>query len=331
MVVVKWLYMDKIYRVYIILLNWNGWKDTVRCLESVFRSDYKDFRVIVCDNNSSDRSLEYIRQWAEGDLDPIQLNEDGNGPHQDLHQDLHGLFHPPVPKPVASGQLELIQTGSNRGFSAGNNVGIRIALRHNPDFIWLLNNDTLIQKDTLSTLVTFMEGHASVGLAGASIYWADAPSIVQTLGGGKLLPITGTDRFLLKPGPIQYVTGTSLFIRRKVLDDIGLLDEGFFFYWEDTDYSTRAGKAGWRMGTSDQSVVYHKHSATVGGQSLKSDLFKIASLGRYFKKHRPRTWWLPVGFNLLGMLVKRVLRGQFKRIPPILKEAFKRTDLIAKK
>lgn len=324
--------MANTYNIYIILLNWNGWQDTVRCLESIFRSNYKDYRVVVCDNHSSDGSMEYLKQWANGTLEVHEWSSN----RENVHESLKRVYLPPVPKPVEywepnpqegakdNGPLVLIQTGSNNGFAAGNNVGIRFALTDDPDYIWLLNNDTLIEPNTLSTLHDFMNTHISMGLAGASIFQASHPATPQTIGGGKLRRITGTDYFTASPGAIHYVTGTSLFIRKQVIHDIGLLDEGFFFYWEDTDYSTRAKHAGWEIGTSLESIVYHKHSASVGGQSLKSDLFKIASLSRYFKKHKPLSWWFPVTFNLLGMLVKRVLRGQFNRIAPILKEAFKR-------
>jgi GT2 family glycosyltransferase len=323
--------------VYIILLNWNGWKDTVQCLESVMRCDYKDFRVIVCDNDSSDHSMEHIKKWADGNLDAGAMGTS-------VHEELEPLILPAVPKPVAYVELDretaetgaldkidkiqdtplvLIQTGANHGFSAGNNVGIHFALRFKPDYIWLLNNDTLIKENTLSTLVTYMETNKDTGLAGGAIYRADEPGSLQTLGGGTLLPLIGTDRFKLKAGPIDYVTGTSLFVRTQVTEEIGLLDEGFFFYWEDTDYSARAGKAGWHLAMVEDAVVYHKFSASVGSRSLKSDLFKIASLTRYFKKHQPYRWWIPVGINLLGMLIKRLFRGQFRRMVPIIKAMFK--------
>jgi hypothetical protein len=77
------------------------------------------------------------------------------------------------------------------------------------------------------------------------------------------------------------------------------------------------------LGVASNAVVYHKFSASVGGQSLKSDLFKVASLTRYFKKHQGKWWFFPVGFNISGMLVKRLFRGQFGRIWPILKESWK--------
>ncbi len=318
--------------VYTILLNWNGWRDTIHCLESVLRSDYPDYRVILCDNNSTDGSLEKIKAWAEGRF----VLEDR------LNDQLDPLIFPAVAKPVTyieytredarsgdregdeSTPLVLIQTGSNGGYSAGNNVGIRYALEKKADYVWLLNNDTVIRKDTLRQLIDHVDEDDALGLAGAMIYFASEPGKIQTIGGGTIAPFTGLDRFVQAGKGIDYVTGTSLLVKGTVFQDVGLLDDGFFFYWEDVDFSRRAAAAGWKMTYAEKAVVYHKFSATVGSASLKSDLFKAASLVRFFKKHqRPLRWLFPVVFNIGGMLVNRLLRGQWKRIFPIAGEAFR--------
>jgi GT2 family glycosyltransferase len=317
--------------VYIILLNWNGWKDTSQCLESVLRSDYPNFRVIVCDNRSTDGSMQKITDWAEGKL---VVDEK-------INEELKFLISPPLEKPLAYVQytqaeaeeggknddekipLVLIQNDSNAGYSGGNNVGIRYALQKNADYIWLLNNDTVVTDSTLKELVYRMQSDENIGLVGAVIYHASEPSKIQAYGGGKIMKILGVDRFVYSPGVIDYVSGTSLFIKREVIEQVGLLDEKFFFYWEDADYSKRVLKKGWKLGVASNAIVYHKFSASVGGQSLKSDLFKVASLTRYFKKHQKVRWVIPVGFNISGMVVKRLFRGQPGRVWPILKESIK--------
>jgi GT2 family glycosyltransferase len=102
-----------------------------------------------------------------------------------------------------------------------------------------------------------------------------------------------------------------------------MLDEKFFFYWEDVDFSKRALKKGWKLGVAANAVVYHKFSTAVEGQSLRSDLFKAASLVRYFKKHQRIRWIFPVLFNVSGMIVNRFFRGQSNRVKPILNATFK--------
>jgi GT2 family glycosyltransferase len=317
--------------VYIILLNWNGWKDTCQCLESVLHSDYPNFRVIVCDNQSTDDSMQKIKDWAEGKL---IIDEK-------INEKFKSLISPPIQKPLAYVQytqeeaeeggknddkeipLVLIRNDSNAGYSAGNNVGIRYALKKNADYIWLLNNDTVITNTTLKELVYRVLSGENLGLVGTLIYHASEPSKIQAYGGGKIMKVLGVDRFVYSPGEIDYVSGTSLFIKREVIEQVGLLDEKFFFYWEDADYSRRVLEKGWNLGVASNAIVYHKFSASVGGQSLKSDLFKVSSLTRYFKKHKRGWWFIPVGFNISGMLVKRLFRGQFGRIWPIFKESIK--------
>ncbi len=317
--------------VYVILLNWNGWKDTLHCLESVFRSDYADFRVVVCDNGSTDGSLEKIRAWADGVLEV----------EDELNEELVPLVFPGVEKPVSYAEysreeaeaggkesdmgcsLVLIRNGSNDGFAAGNNVGIRYALKSQADYVWLLNNDTLVKANTLKELVYREEAEDNIGVSGAVIYFASEPSRIQTYGGGKLSRVTGRDRFIHSPGPVHYVAGTSLFVRREVWERVGLLDEGFFFYWEDVDFCHRVLEAGWQLAVAANAVVYHKFSSSVGGQSLRSDLFKVASLIRYFRKHWGFGCCFRVGFNISGMIVNRLFRRQFSRVGPIVKETFK--------
>jgi GT2 family glycosyltransferase len=317
--------------VYIILLNWNGWKDTCQCLESVLRSDYPNFRVIVCDNRSTDGSMQKIKDWAEGKVTADEK----------ISEKLKPLISPPIKKPLVYVEytraeaekggktddenipLVLIRNDSNAGYSGGNNVGIRYALQKNADYIWVLNNDTVITKTTLKELVYRVQSGENFGLVGTLIYYASEPSKIQVYGGGKIMKVLGVDRFVYSPGVIDYVSGTSLFIKREVIEQVGLLDEKFFFYWEDADYARRVLNAGWKLGVASNAIVYHKFSASVGGQSLKSDLFKVASLTHYFNKHQRGWWFIPVGFNISGMLVKRLFRGQFGRILPILKESIK--------
>src|ERR1035438_3867545 len=139
----------------IIILNWNGWKDTIECLESVFRLDYPDFRVIVCDNNSHNDSLDKIKAWADGRLPASQSNPE-----------LAYLTSPAVPKPIPyrelnreesesggafyDARLVLIQNGLNLGFAGGTNVGLRYALGDKScGFFWMLNNDTVVDSGAL--------------------------------------------------------------------------------------------------------------------------------------------------------------------------------------
>lgn len=335
--------------VYIILLNYNGWKDTVECLESLMRSHYANFKAVVCDNASTDDSVDKIKSWAKG------LIASPNG--ETLDNSLMRLVDPPLLKPIklveySQDEIEqhidkehkengnknggersviLIRNRENKGFSAGNNVGIQYAMSKNADFLWILNNDTVVEPDALKELVYRMDADRTIGAAGTVIYFASEPDRIQAYGGGKIISYIGLDRFVLGPGPLHYIAGTSLFVRRKVFEQVGLLDDGFFFYWEDADFSRRVLKKNWKIGVASNSVVYHKFSATIGKQSMGADKFKAASLTRYFKKHYRFWWWFPVSFHMTLMVFNRMRRGQFKRVGPIIKESVKAVRFNRKK
>ena len=155
-------------KVAIIILNWNGWEDTIECLESVFRISYPNHKVIVVDNGSTDSSMEKIKNWADGKLEVLTP-----GPAHHLYH----LSHPPVKKPIPyvyytreeaekGGNftieekitlpypLILIQTDENLGFAGGNNVGIKYTLcNKNIDYLLLLNNDIVVDKKDRKSVV----------------------------------------------------------------------------------------------------------------------------------------------------------------------------------
>ena len=117
-------------RVAIILVNWNGWQDTAACVESCRALDWPNFRITIVDNASTDGSEAKLRE----------------------------LFP----------EIEIIQTGCNLGFAGGNNAGIRRALEHEAEYVWLLNNDTTVAPDALTALVDALENAPAAGMAGSN-------------------------------------------------------------------------------------------------------------------------------------------------------------------
>src|SRR5689334_13312211 len=130
--------------VSVVLLNWNGWKDTIPCVESLRQLGYANVQIVVVDNASTDESEERIR--------------------------------------AACPDVTLLQSGANRGFAGGNNVGIRYALEHSADYVWLLNNDTLVRPNTLSALVARAESDPRIGFVGSKILYASRPDLVWYAG-----------------------------------------------------------------------------------------------------------------------------------------------------
>jgi GT2 family glycosyltransferase len=230
---------------YVVLLNWNGWQETTECLESVFRLEYSHFTVIVCDNASSDGSMQRIESWAKGFI-PASCNS----------PDLARLTVPPIPKPIdfdhivssteavaslsSGNRLLLIQTGANLGFAGGNNVGIRYALaRGDCDYVWLLNNNTVVEPDSLSAMVRMEESHPKLGICGSQLRSYTYPHEIQTMGGRRYSRWSGRTR----PAPrTHYATGLDDARRARlyrgrvhadkpqVLEATGLLEESYFLY-----------------------------------------------------------------------------------------------------
>ena len=209
-------------KVVIIILNWNGWEDTIECLESVFRNTYQNYQVIVIDNGSTDGSIEKIKAWAEGKQEVLTP--------EPSHQ-LYHLSHPSVKKTIPyiyytreeverGGNLKLeekvtkewqvqrkansnklnstspyplilIQTGENLGFAGGNNVGIRYVIAKDEiEYVWLLNNDTAILNNTLKKLIKAMDTNLQFRVVTPRIYYYYDINRIWNSGGR--LTITGS-------------------------------------------------------------------------------------------------------------------------------------------
>jgi len=265
-------------QVFILLLNWNGWRDTIECLKSLENLDYPNSRVIVLDNGSTDGSVERIK---------------GDFP-----------------------EVEIMELGKNFGFSGGNNRGIRTALQRGAEYVWLLNNDTTVEPQALRSMVEKAETDPKIGAVGPAVYCLDAPDRLQAWGGGYINFWLGRSRHFLRPvadEKIQFLTGASLLLRRPVLESLGLLDEGFFAYWEDSDYCFRLRKAGWRLAVAGNSRIWHRGTATMEKKCERVDLLLNRSAVRFFNKHASIPF-IPVWVGVALRIAKRAMAGDWKRV-----------------
>ena len=208
--------------VYIVILAWNSDDDIVECLDSVYHLDYPNFKVLVVDNGSTDNTLVRVR----------------------------GQFP----------QVHTLENSRNLGFAAGNNVGIRYALTEEADYIFLLNDDTIVLPDTVSILVRHAEQDKSVGMLGPSVVsYFDHSN--EFLGAVVNWQRGLTFQIQYSPdgvGVADHVAGCALFVKADVARQIGLLDANYFCYFEDTDWGVRCARAGYRVVTVFSSKVYHK-------------------------------------------------------------------------
>lgn len=334
-------------KIYVVILNWNGWTDTIECLESVLRSEYANFHVVVCDNDSSDNSLEKIESWARGELKFTY-----SGP-----EELKKYITPGITKPVqyhiagdfesdgnrADHNLTLIQTGSNLGYAGGNNIGIKYSLQQGDcDYVWLLNNDTIVKPDTLSNMLKHSQKLLDLGVkntCGSLVCFYDQPETIQALGGGSYNRWTGIgkDSFgryesidqdfdhELIASKLNYISGCSWLIPRPYLDDVGYIEEQYFLYYEELDWTIR-GLGQYELAYAPDAIVYHKEGSAIGsrglktGPSIKSDFYMARSRKRFMQKFYPLRMPI-VLFTLLLQACNRLRRKQPRNAVAILRVA----------
>ncbi len=321
-------------KVAVVVLNWNGWRDTIECLESLQQLHYPHARVIVVDNGSTDDSLRYIKAWAKGeepvesryityrkDAKPVSLilysrteaEAGGTDEGETVLSDSWSVD-----------SLVVIDVGENLGFAGGCNVGVRYALKRGAEYFWLLNNDTVADSNALAEMVALAQSDAYIGLVGSVMHDYRDPESVLFAGGlvnwwlGTSKSLTGTSGRSL-----DFITGASMLIRRAVAESVGLLDERYFFYWEDISYCQRVLAADWEIAMAEGSHVHHKEGGTISAgeqhKSLASDLFAARSMVLFFSCRGGIRWPLAVFLRTGGMVINRLRRRQFDRILPLLR------------
>ena len=242
--------------VTLIIVAWNQLEKTLDCLKTVAVLDYPDFRVLLVDNGSE----------------------------------------PPLAPAISARfpDVTMLRLPANLGFAGGYNAGLRRALESDSRYFLLLNNDTLLRPDVLTKLVAEIERSADIGLVTAKIYYAADPQRIWTVGANLNLFLDLKDGGAGQidtgqwddPRDIDFAPFCALLIRRDVIEEVGLLDETFFLYYEDMDYCRRAKAAGWRVRLCPAAHVLHDVSASSGGRDSPMERYWMAqSSGRYFRKH----------------------------------------------
>ena len=251
-----------------VILNWNRWRDTVACVQSVARQDFPSFEVLVVDNGSSDDSERMLREQLP--------------------------------------QTEVVQSGRNLGFGGGCNIGIRHAMQRGAKYVWLLNNDATVSPQTLRAMVAMAEADPELGAVGAVIRDADGSQRIQCWGGGTVNTWLGRSRPNLGPGPLDYLTGACLLMRVEALAHVGLFDEQrYFMYWEDVDPCFRLRRSAWRLAVADQTQVLHAASSSLGLGSPQADRYATCSVIRFLRLYA-RLPALSIALNVVPRLLLRL-------------------------
>jgi hypothetical protein len=242
--------------VFVVVLNWNRWAVTQRCVAALAGIEYEPKRLVVVDNGSDD---------PPSATDALELGAD-----------------------------EFLQTGANLGYAGGNNVGLRWAIAAGAQFAWVLNNDTVAAPDSLTQLVTAATENPSVGVLTTNVRAVDGrlERDVAFSGSGRDAPwdYFGDVRPVVCDGcdvgfhDTAVVRGPSLFFRIAALEDTGLFDEGYFHYYEEVDLVERLRRAGWSSGLACRAAVSHARGTTLASQTGQSIYYLLRNYLRFRKK-----------------------------------------------
>jgi GT2 family glycosyltransferase len=262
--------------VVIILVNWNGRDVTLDCLASLRDIAYPNHSTLVVDNASTDGSVKSFRS--------------------------------------AFPEVEVLALKENRRFAGGMNAGIRHALAAGAELLLLMNNDTTVDRDFLGPLVDRLRSDPSTGMVVPKIYYHDLPDRIW-FAGGVISFWTGTMRHIGireadagqydAPGPIEYATGCCILTSRKLVERIGTLDESYYMYSEDADWSMRARRAGYRIVYEPRAKIWHKLSVSAGGH-LSWYKMKNKFMGNFRFFARYAAWYQWLVFPWLSIVVNGV-------------------------
>lgn len=307
-------------KVYIIVLNWNGWEDTIECLSSLLKLNYANFQIVVVDNGSTDESVEKIKDW------------------------------------IAGKKIELIETKQNLGFAGGNNIGLRYAIDQGDfGYAWILNNDTTVDPESLKYLVERMARDPKIGICGSVILDYDERTKISGLIGSydrwlgqafcrrmnNVYDLKNIEEYKKLERKMDYVPGASMLVSKEFLNDIGLMCEDYFLFFEEIDWATRAKKK-YTLALAFESIVYHKSSVSIKkkeqemssqkkGFNLIHDRYVTRNRLLFTAKFFP--YALPLVYlSIFGYLLDRLRIGAWDNVRIIRKELSKHfASLLANK
>lgn len=264
----------------IVLLNWNTAADTIACYRSLLSLQYQNRKIVIVDNGSDDDSVEQMRRELAG--------------------------------------VEMIENAENTGYAAGNNVGVKKMLEEGCAAVWILNNDTEVDPESLTEMVKALDD-PKVGLVGGIVYFYEDPTTgrtgresraIQFANGGIFWPTGKSINWRrpkddLKPYETTFIMGASMLVRKEVFDQIGLLPEEYFLNYEETDFCVRAHRAGWKLMIAPKTKVWHKFGASMGQFSNRYFFYMHRNSAHFMMKVAP--FWAKCLF--LPWYITSMLKG----------------------
>ena len=256
--------------IYIIIVNYNSFPFTKKCIDSIYKSNFKKYKIILIDNNSTDNSV-------------IKINEYIKSSNKDL---------------------KFISNDFNSGYAAGINIGIKYSIdKKDCKYLFVLNNDTLITANCLNDLV---DNYKKNTIVAPSIFDYDDHSKIQSLGGIVNKYILTTKHLkTININKIDYIPGTAMFFHKNIINTVGLLPEEYFMYYEDVDWSTYAKINKILLTVNDKAIIYHKQKENIPFDVKVRTVFnRILYCNKYFKYKLPLVIILSF-FNMFFNLIRR--------------------------
>jgi GT2 family glycosyltransferase len=266
-----------------VILNTNRLNDTLECLASLTHNTYPEQAVIVLDNHSTDGSVPAIR--------------------------------------AAYPQVQIMQLRENLGYAGNNNVGIQAALEQGADWVFVLNEDIILDPECITRLVEVGESDPKIGIVGPLVYHHNEPQVIQSAGGllgqywesihlGKNEPDRGQ---FSAPHPVEWISGCAILVRRAAIEQAGMLDKNYFIYWEETEWCLRLGGAGWKIFNVPQAKIWHK--GVQRDYQAKPSFIYYGTRNQLLTlaKHRaPLSVWLFTWLQILRTLVSWSIKPKWK-------------------
>lgn len=256
--------MNKLPKVYIIILNFNSYKDTIDCIRSIENISYDNYEIVIVDNDSKDNSVEEIKKYCS--------------------------------------KHTLLVSNENMGYASGNNIGIEYALKQGADYICILNNDVVVDEGFLEPLINKFSTDNNIGMVGPCICEYSNRNIVQAMGayinlyrGLAMGQGEGEkyDNITHSPIDVDYLGGACFVIKAEVFKKIGLIPENYFLFYEETEFCLKAREFGYKLICLPESRVYHKRSATIS---------KFSGLSYYFL-NRNRIVFMRRNANIIQRMI----------------------------
>jgi GT2 family glycosyltransferase len=269
--------------VIIVVLNTNRREDTCALLASLEKNTYQNHRVIVLDNASTDGSVTAI----------------------------HSAFP----------TVQIIALEKNLGYAGNNNFGIKAALAQGAEWVFVLNEDTILAPNCLTQLIEVGQSDPRVGIVGPMVYHHDEPNVIQSAGGkmGRnwlswhIAQNEQDQGQFTEAHEVDWISGCAILVSRDVIEQVGMLDERFFYYWEETEWCLRAGEAGWRIMHVPQAKLWHK--GVQRDYRPSPSVTYYATRNRFLllsKHHAPVRAWLAAWGSTLRTLASWSIRPKWR-------------------